>query len=90
MLISQPKLLPLGRISASEISLKAKTLMFRLLYIIFSGIKAYGYRVRIWKLALQHLANKTGLEIEVCHFPPGTSKWNKIEHRMSCHISQNW
>jgi transposase len=49
-----------------------------------------GYRVRLWKLELQHLADETGLEIEVCHFPPGTSKWNKIEHRMFCHISQNW
>lgn len=49
-----------------------------------------GYRVRLWKLELQHLADETGLEIEVCHFPPGTSKWNKIEHQMFCHISQNW
>jgi Rhodopirellula transposase DDE domain len=49
-----------------------------------------GYRIRLWKLELQHLADETGLEIEVCHFPPGTSKWNKIEHRMFCHISQNW
>jgi len=49
-----------------------------------------GYRVRLWKLELQHLADDTGLAIEVCHFPPGTSKWNKIEHRMFCHISQNW
>ncbi len=49
-----------------------------------------GYRVRLWKVALQTLANKTGLLISVCHFPPGTSKWNKIEHRMFCHISMNW
>jgi Rhodopirellula transposase DDE domain len=49
-----------------------------------------GYRVRLWKLELQCLADETGLEIEVCHFPPGTSKWNKIEHQMFCHISQNW
>lgn len=49
-----------------------------------------GYRVRLWKLELQRLADETGLEIEVCHFPPGTSKWNKIEHQMFCHISQNW
>jgi hypothetical protein len=41
-------------------------------------------------LELQHLADEAGLEIEVCHFPPGTSKWNKIEHQMFCHISQNW
>ena len=49
-----------------------------------------GYRVRLWKVALQALANETGLLISVCHFPPGTSKWNKIEHRMFCHISMNW
>jgi hypothetical protein len=49
-----------------------------------------GYRVKLWKLQLQGLADETGLEIEVCHFPPGTSKWNKIEHQMFCHISQNW
>ncbi len=49
-----------------------------------------GYRIRLWKVALQSLANDTGLRISVCHFPPGTSKWNKIEHRMFCHISMNW
>ena len=49
-----------------------------------------GYRVRLWKSELQRLASETGLEINVCHFPPGTSKWNKIEHRMFCHITQNW
>lgn len=49
-----------------------------------------GYRVRLWKVALQNLANETGLRIHVCHFPPGTSKWNKIEHRMFCHITMNW
>jgi len=49
-----------------------------------------GYRARAWKLNLQKLANETGLAITVCHFPPGTSKWNKIEHRMFCHITQNW
>ncbi|MBI4783297.1 MAG: ISAzo13 family transposase [Oscillatoriophycideae cyanobacterium NC_groundwater_1537_Pr4_S-0.65um_50_18] len=49
-----------------------------------------GYRVRLWKLELQRLADETGLDIEVCHFPPGTSKWNKSEHQMFCHISQNW
>jgi Rhodopirellula transposase DDE domain len=49
-----------------------------------------GYRVKLWKLELQRLADATGLTIHVCHFPPGTSKWNKIEHRMFCHISQNW
>ena len=49
-----------------------------------------GYRVRLWKLELQKLADETGLEIAVCHFPPGTSKWNKIEHRLFSAITQNW
>lgn len=49
-----------------------------------------GYRPRLWKVELQRLATETGLEISVCHFPPGTSKWNKIEHRMFCHIVENW
>ncbi len=49
-----------------------------------------GHRVRLWKVALQQLATELGLEIWVCHFPPGTSKWNKIEHRLFCHITQNW
>lgn len=48
------------------------------------------YRRRTWRLELQKLADETGLTISVCHFPPGTSKWNKIEHRMFCHITQNW
>ncbi len=49
-----------------------------------------GSRVRLWKWELQNLADETGLEISVCHFPPGTSKWNKIEHRLFSFISQNW
>lgn len=49
-----------------------------------------GYRVRLWKLKLQELADKTGLHISVCHFPRGPSKWNKIEHRLFSHISMNW
>jgi len=49
-----------------------------------------GARVRLWKFDLQRLANKTGLAIHVCHFPPGTSKWNKIEHRLFSFITQNW
>ena len=49
-----------------------------------------GYRSRLWKVRLQGLANDLGLRISVCHFPPGTSKWNKIEHRMFCHITKNW
>ena len=47
-------------------------------------------RSRLWKLSLQELADETDLKIAVCHFPPGTSKWNKIEHRMFSHISENW
>ncbi len=49
-----------------------------------------GYRLRAWKVELAKLANETGLEITVCHFPPGTSKWNKIEHRMFSFITMNW
>ena len=49
-----------------------------------------GYRVRLWKTELQKLADETGLEIAVCHFPPGTSKWNKIEHRLFSAITMNW
>jgi hypothetical protein len=49
-----------------------------------------GARVRLWKVELQKLADETGLTIKVRHFPPGTSKWNKIEHRLFCRISQNW
>ena len=49
-----------------------------------------GARVRLWKLELQKLADETRLEISVCHFPPGTSKWNKIEHRLFSFITKNW
>ena len=49
-----------------------------------------GARVRLWKRELQMLADETGLSITVCHYPPGTSKWNRIEHRLFCHITQNW
>ena len=49
-----------------------------------------GYRVRLWKVELQKLANELGVEIHVSHFPPGTSKWNKIEHKIFSYISQNW
>ena len=47
-------------------------------------------RTRLWRLEMQRLANTTGLIVGVCHFPPGTSKWNKIEHRLFCHITRNW
>jgi len=49
-----------------------------------------GNRTRLWKTELQQLADQTGLQVRVCHFPPGTSKWNKIEHRLFSFISQNW
>lgn len=47
-------------------------------------------RTRLWRWALQALANETELQLELCHYPPGTSKWNKIEHRLFCHITRNW
>jgi hypothetical protein len=49
-----------------------------------------GYRTRAWKLELQRFSDESQIRIHVCHFPPGTSKWNKIEHRLFCHITQNW
>jgi hypothetical protein len=49
-----------------------------------------GYRLRLWKVELAKLADEAGISITVCHFPPGTSKWNKIEHRLFSHISMNW
>jgi hypothetical protein len=62
----------------------------RRLLITADGGGSNGVRVRLWKKALQALATSLELEIHVCHFPPGTSKWNKIEHRMFCQITQNW
>jgi hypothetical protein len=60
------------------------------LLITADGGGSNGSRVRLWKTELQRLADELNLEISVCHFPPGTSKWNKIEHRMFSYISQNW
>jgi len=60
------------------------------LLITADGGGSNGSRIRLWKVALQRLADETGLRIAVCHLPPGTSKWNKIEHRMFCHITRNW
>src|SRR4029077_4208611 len=60
------------------------------LMITADGGGSNGSRLRLWKVALQQLADETGLTLEVCHYPPGTSKWKKIEHRMLCHITQNW
>ena len=60
------------------------------LMITADGGGSNGYRTRLWKTELAELATKTGLQITVCHLPPGTSKWNKIEHRLFSHISMNW
>jgi len=62
----------------------------RELLITADGGGSNGSRCRLWKVALQDLTDKTGLILTVCHFPPGTSKWNKIEHRMFSYITPNW
>jgi hypothetical protein len=62
----------------------------RELTITADGGGSNGYRVRLWKLELSRLAQETGLDIRVCHFPPGTSKWNRIEHRLFSFITMNW
>jgi transposase len=62
----------------------------RKLLITVDGGGSNGYRLRLWKLELQKLSDETGLDISVCHFPPGTSKWNKIEHKLFSFISSNW
>ncbi len=60
------------------------------LTITADGGGSNGHRLRLWKWELQKLANQIGLDISVCHFPPGTSKWNKVEHRFFSFISSNW
>jgi hypothetical protein len=60
------------------------------LLITADGGGSNSSRCRLWKIALQELADATGLTLHVSHFPPGTSKWNKIEHRLFCHVTQNW
>lgn len=60
------------------------------LFITADGGGSNGSRVRLWKLELQELANEIGIPIRVCHYPPGTSKWNKIEHRLFSFITMNW
>ncbi len=62
----------------------------RRLLITADGGNSNSSRNRLWKPELQKLADELGLTVSVAHFPPGTSKWNKIEHRMFCHITQNW
>jgi len=73
------------RYMGSKVYPQAKRLL-----ITADGGGSNGSRCRLWKVALQRLADEIGLRISVCHFPPGTSKWNKIEHRMFCHITENW
>jgi len=60
------------------------------LLVTADGGGSNGSRVRLWKIEIQKFANETNMEISICHFPPGTSKWNKIEHRLFSHITQNW
>ena len=60
------------------------------LLITADGGGSNGSRLRLWKWELQRFADETGLEVRVCHLPPGTSKWNKIEHRLFSYITQNW
>ena len=60
------------------------------LLITADGGGSHGHRARLWKLELAKLAKETGLDITVCHYPPGTSKWNRIEHKMWSFISMNW
>jgi len=62
----------------------------RELLITADGGGSNSCRSRLWKVALQELADAVGLTLRVCHFPPGTSKWNKIEHRLFSFITQNW
>src|SRR3989442_1075094 len=69
----------------SKVYPKAKRIL-----ITADGGGSNGSRCRLWKGELQRFAGESGLRISVCHFPPGTSKWNKIEHRMFCHITENW
>ena len=63
--------------------------MYKLM-IAADGGGSNGSRVRLFKTELQKLADETSLTLQVCHYPPGTSKWNKIEHRLFCHITQTW
>jgi DDE family transposase len=73
------------RYMGSKVYPRAKRLL-----ITADGGGSNGSRCRLWQVELQQLADEIGLHISVCHFPPGTSKWNKIEHRMFCSITENW
>lgn len=61
-----------------------------MIYVVCDGGGSNGSRNRLWKYQLQQFANQSGLEVQVSHLPPGTSKWNKIEHRLFCYISSHW
>src|SRR6516164_5519399 len=80
---------PAGSISASRATRPRYASMQELRITADCG-GSNGARVRLWKTELQKLADATGITLHVNHYPPGTSKWNKIEHRMFCHITQNW
>jgi hypothetical protein len=69
---------------------RARYPVMKQLMITADGGGSNGSRVRLFKLELQKLADETGLTLSVCHYPPGTSKWNKIEHKLFCHITQTW
>jgi hypothetical protein len=73
------------RYMGSQVYPKAKRRL-----ITADGGGSNGSRRRLWQVELQRFADESGLAISVCHFPPGTSQWNKIEHRMFCHITENW
>ena len=73
------------RFEGHRIYPQAKTLL-----ITADGGGSNGYRLRLWKMELQKLSDATGLSLKICHFPPGTSKWNKVEHRLFSFISSNW
>mmetsp|Transcript_5387 Transcript_5387/g.3103 ORF Transcript_5387/g.3103 Transcript_5387/m.3103 type:complete len:143 (-) Transcript_5387:132-560(-) len=60
------------------------------LLVTANCVESNGYSVKLWKIELQKLADEFGMTINVCHLPPGTSKWNKIEHKMFCYISKSW
>ena len=91
-----------GRMSAPAETSSPEVCSFRLpqmcgfrlpltaLFITADAGGSNGYRARAWKLELQQFADESHLRVRVSHFPPGTSKWNKIEHRLFCHITENW
>src|SRR5438093_4911644 len=62
----------------------------RELLVMSDGGGSNGSRTKLWKVALQRPADETGITVAVCHYPPGTSKWIKIDHRMLSHITENW